>query len=119
MAERKQTVNQIEEPKGVARTRKQAGKTSTGKAAREKVAPEKRVPAPVVDEGRAAVVKRLLRKLEEQMGGRGEVKASLGDYIRLVQLHKELDEEAPREIKVTWVDPAEGKTENQESGSEE
>ena len=71
-----------------------------------------------MEEGRAAVVKKLLRKLEEQMRG-GEVKASLGDYIRLVQLHKELDEEAPREIKVTWVDPAVGEKDKRESGGEE
>ena len=61
---------------------------------------------------------KLLQKLEEQMGG-GEVKASLGDYIRLVQLHKELAEEAPREIKVTWVDPAVGEKDKRESGGEE
>ena len=34
-------------------------------------------------------------------------KATLGDYIRLVQLHKELDDESPKEIRVTWVEPAE------------
>jgi hypothetical protein len=33
------------------------------------------------------------------------VKATLGDYIRLVQLQKELEEEEPGEITVTWVDP--------------
>jgi hypothetical protein len=32
-------------------------------------------------------------------------RTTVGDYIRLVQLHKELDEEAPKEIKVTWVEP--------------
>jgi hypothetical protein len=59
MAGRKKTVTKTEEPKGVAE-------------------PEKRK-APL-DEGRAAVVKKLLKKLEEQMGG-GEMKASLGDYF--------------------------------------
>lgn len=35
-----------------------------------------------------------------------DAKATLGDYIRLVQLQKELDEdEQPREIKVTWIEP--------------
>jgi hypothetical protein len=59
----KKTVKKTEEPKGVA-------------------APGKRpVKAPVkADEGRAAVVKKLLKKLEQQMGG-GEMKASLGDYF--------------------------------------
>jgi hypothetical protein len=32
------------------------------------------------------------------------MKASLADYIRLVQLEKELEADEPREIKVTWVD---------------
>ena len=50
---------------------------------------------------RAAVVKKLLEKLERQMSN-ASVKASMAEYIRLVQLYKELDEEAPREIKVTW-----------------
>ena len=50
-------------------------------------------------------VAKLLQKLEKKL----EVetpKASLGDFIRLMQLEKELaDEETPREIKVTWVEP--------------
>jgi len=49
-------------------------------------------------------VEKLLKKVEQKLSGQ-DVKASLGDYIRLVQLHKELDEETPREIKVTWVEP--------------
>lgn len=97
----KKTVKKTEEPKGAAEREKRPAKA---------------------EEGRAAVVRKLLKKLEEQMGG-GEMKASLGDYIRLVQLHKELDEESPREIKVTWVDPAENTsvkdTEKKESGGEE
>jgi len=37
-----------------------------------------------------------------------EMKATLGDYIKLVQLQKELDEEQqPTEIRVTWVEPEE------------
>ena len=52
----------------------------------------------------AEVVQKLLKKVEQKLSG-DDVKASLGDYIRLVQLHKELDEETPREIKVTWVEP--------------
>ncbi|MGA2185195.1 MAG: hypothetical protein ABSH47_19425 [Bryobacteraceae bacterium] len=48
----------------------------------------------------AKLLQRLEEKLEEETP-----KASLGDFIRLVQLEKELaDEETPREIKVTWVE---------------
>jgi hypothetical protein len=50
------------------------------------------------------VVRRLLKKVEERLS-EGDVKASLADYIRLVQLQKELDEDTPKEIKVTWVEP--------------
>jgi hypothetical protein len=58
------------------------------------------------DKGQAGVVKKLLKKVEQKLSG-DEVKASLGDYIRLVQLQKELEEEQPKEIKVTWVEPEE------------
>ena len=64
-------------------------------------------------ERRAGVVKRLLENVEKKLS-ENEVKATLGDYIKLVQLQKELDEEPPKEIKVTWVEPEETK-----SGSEE
>ncbi len=82
--------------------------------ARKKPAARATVPKPatrVVAGGGAAkaqadVVRKLLKRVEQKLSG-DDVKASLGDYIRLVQLHKELDEETPREIKVTWVE-AEG-----------
>lgn len=57
--------------------------------------------------GRAEVIKGVLEKIEKEMGG-DKMKATMGDYIRLVQLHKELDEESPKEIKVTWVEPKSG-----------
>lgn len=41
----------------------------------------------------------------EQKIGDGEVKATLGDYIRLVQFQQQLEEEEPGEITVRWVDP--------------
>jgi hypothetical protein len=33
----------------------------------------------------------------------GELKGTLADYIKLIQLEKELGDEQPREIKVGWV----------------
>ena len=57
--------------------------------------------------GRAQVIKGVLEKMEKQMSDDG-MKATMGDYIRLVQLHKELDEESPKEIKVTWVEAKSG-----------
>jgi len=33
-----------------------------------------------------------------------EVKTSVGDFIRLLELEKEIKSQQPREIKVTWVE---------------
>ena len=48
----------------------------------------------------------MLEKVEKELDT--SVKASLGEYIRLVQLQKDLEEEEVKEIKVTWVEPEEG-----------
>jgi hypothetical protein len=55
----------------------------------------------------AAVVQKLLKNVEKKLGGE-DVKATLGDYIRLMQLQQELEEDEPRDITVTWVDPKSG-----------
>jgi hypothetical protein len=52
---------------------------------------------------RASKVSAILSKVEEKLGK--DVKASLGDYIRLMQLQKEWEEDEVREITVTWIDP--------------
>ena len=49
-------------------------------------------------------MKKLLKNVEKKLGGE-DVKATLGDYIRLVQLQQELEEDEPRDITVTWVEP--------------
>ncbi len=63
--------------------------------------------------GQAQAVKHMLTRIETKMKG-DQMKATLGDYIRLVQLHKELDDESPKEIRVTWVEPAEKKSAKEE-----
>jgi hypothetical protein len=55
----------------------------------------------------AKVVEELLTQVEKRLGD-GEIKATLGDYIRLVQLRKELDEDEPKNIEVRWVEPEGG-----------
>jgi hypothetical protein len=50
------------------------------------------------------VVEQIIERVEQKIT-EGEVKATLGDYIRLVQLQKELEDEEPGEITVRWVDP--------------
>jgi hypothetical protein len=47
----------------------------------------------------------LIRQRVEAKLCKGIAKATLADYVRLVQLEKDLDEDEPREIRVTWVDP--------------
>ena len=51
-----------------------------------------------------AVVDKLLKNVEKKLAGK-DVKATLGDYIKLVQLQAELEEEEPKDLTVTWVDP--------------
>ena len=40
-----------------------------------------------------------------------EFKPSLADFLKLLQMERELGDEAPKEIKVTWVEPAASNTE--------
>jgi len=54
----------------------------------------------------AEVVRQMLKQVEEKLS-KEDAKATLADYIRLVQLKKELEDEEPREIRVTWVEPEE------------
>ena len=51
------------------------------------------------------VVNKLLEKMEQKLTGENsEMKVTLADYIRLIQLKKEIEDEEPKEIRVTWVD---------------
>ncbi len=34
-----------------------------------------------------------------------DLKPTVGDYLKLLQLEQEFEQEAPTEIKVTWVEP--------------
>ena len=57
------------------------------------------------------MIEQIIEKVEQKLG-EGDVKATVGDYIRLVQLQKELEDEEPVEITVKWVDP-ESETESE------
>ncbi len=59
-------------------------------------------------QGAAKALEQLLEKVERQLLDEKEVKASVADFIRLVQLQKEFEEERPREVIVRWVEPSEG-----------
>ena len=52
-------------------------------------------------------VSRLLSKVQKKLSA-DDTKATLADFVRLTQLERELEEEEqPREIVITWVDPTE------------
>ena len=50
----------------------------------------------------------------EQKLENGEVKPTVGVYMRLLELQKEIDGDEPREIKVTWVEPGETESSSEE-----
>jgi hypothetical protein len=77
---------------------------------REKNAP-KREPASRPRGSRKQRISRLLRDIEERLDLKTD-KVTLADFIRLTQLERELEEEEqPREIIVTWKEPAEKRCE--------
>ena len=53
--------------------------------------------------GDAELVNRLLVAVEKKISGE-DVKVTLSDYIRLMQLRKDLEEDRPKEVRVQWVD---------------
>ncbi len=50
------------------------------------------------------MVHEIIERVEERLT-KDVSKASLGDYLKLVQLEKELEAEDPPKIEVSWVDP--------------
>jgi hypothetical protein len=52
------------------------------------------------------LISRVIANIESKLISE-ELKPSVGDFIRLLQLEKELDEEQPKEIKVSWVEAEE------------
>lgn len=57
------------------------------------------------------VLKTVIAKMEDNLKT-ADFKASLGDYLKLVQMEKEIGgDDGPKEVKVTWVQPDEPNTE--------
>ena len=77
-------------------------KTAASKSKRKNAKPAK---TEVAKDGRAqkTVVASMRRNLELNL--EKNIRASLSDYIRLVQLEKELQNTEAKETKATWVDP--------------
>ena len=56
------------------------------------------------------ILEKVISNMETKLT-KEEFKPSLADYLKLVQLEKEVGEEEPKEIKVTWVEPVKSSTE--------
>ena len=52
---------------------------------------------------RAAVIRALIESIEGRMTGK-ELKATVGDYVRLVQLERELKAEEQKEVRLRWIE---------------
>ena len=52
---------------------------------------------------RSALIRGLIEGIERKIA-EGELKATVGDYIRLIQLERELAAEAPKEVRLRWVE---------------
>ncbi len=61
---------------------------------------------PMKSDTRATMAKRItdvIAQVEKQLS-KSEFKATIADYIRLLQIQKEYEKETPRDIEVTWVE---------------
>ncbi len=52
---------------------------------------------------KSALIRRVIQQFETKLAS-NEVKATVGDFIRLLQLQQEMKDEQPREVKVKWVE---------------
>jgi hypothetical protein len=55
---------------------------------------------------KAKLIDEILGRMEAQLKD-GDFRVSVGDFIRLLEMRKVLEEERPREITVRWVEPSE------------
>jgi hypothetical protein len=53
----------------------------------------------------AQILAKAVKAIEDRLEAK-DFKPTMGDYLKLLQLEHEMDEESPREVKVTWVEPA-------------
>jgi hypothetical protein len=81
------------------KTAKESNPRATGSKGKKQETQEEKQQAKVIEELLEVVEKKLKDK---------STRVSLGDYLRLVQLRKELEGGDVREIKVGWVDRLEG-----------
>jgi hypothetical protein len=54
----------------------------------------------------AELLEKMIQAIEAQVQ-KGEVKATTAEYLKLIQLQKEFDQDEAKEITVTWINPSE------------
>lgn len=55
-------------------------------------------------DSQGALVDEALDKIDHQIK-QGDMKGSMMDLVRLIQLHREMEFQQPTEVEVTWVEP--------------
>jgi hypothetical protein len=56
------------------------------------------------------ILAKAVKAIEERLETK-DFKPTVGDYLKLLQMEQEMNEGAAKEVKVTWVEPAEFETE--------
>jgi len=78
------------------------GQKKQGKP-RGKAVEAKQPEKPKARRSKEALVEQAIQQFGQKLD-QNEVKPTIGDFIRLLQLEKELLEGTPKEIKVSWVE---------------
>jgi len=52
----------------------------------------------------SALLEKAINGIEDRLTAK-DFKPTMGDYLKLLQIEKELEQEEIKEIKVTWVEP--------------
>ncbi len=92
---------------------KTGSKSPRKKPAKQQANDEKQSEHPETSESKTQVVDQMISDFKKKVE-QGEVKVSVGDFIRLVQLRSDLDSDEPKEIRVTWVEPTETESAKEE-----
>jgi hypothetical protein len=81
-------------------------------ATKRKTAAKSKRSTPVAKEGKARISKFLdnaMKQFEKRLSSE-DIKPTVGDYLKLMQIEKELDRDEAKEIKVTWVEQEESES---------